>query len=214
MGVITGPQRLRRHLAQLALGFLPNVAAALRRRWLVLVNEPGAIRFEGPVYLGPGLRVRMSPGAKLVLGANTELRHRITLEVGGELRIGEGTVLTYGVVIQCVESISIGRDCMIGTYCSIVDANHRFRERVPHLAWQHLETRPVRVGDEVLVNTKATIAADVGDRSVVAAHAVVVDPLPADRLAGGLPAKVLANLGGSEKRPPSGAQPAVSRASE
>jgi acetyltransferase-like isoleucine patch superfamily enzyme len=185
----------------------PMLLSAARRRWLIAVNEPGAIRFDGRVFLGPGLRVNISPGARLVIGPDVELRHRVTLEVGGTLEIGARSVLTYGVVVQCEERITIGSDCMIGTYCSIVDANHRFRETGSQLEWQHLETRPITIGDEVLVNTKATVAGDVGDRAVIAAHGVVVDPIPPRTLAGGLPARELARLDDPRPRGGTGTDP-------
>ncbi len=55
------------------------------------------------------------------------------------------------------------------------------------------EYRRVEIGAGAWVGTNAIVMADVGERTVVGAGAVVVEPLPADGTAVGVPARLLRN---------------------
>jgi acetyltransferase-like isoleucine patch superfamily enzyme len=52
----------------------------------------------------------------------------------------------------------------------------------------------VHVGDDVWVASKATVAADVGDRAVIGANSVVTRPIDPFTVAAGAPARVLERL--------------------
>jgi acetyltransferase-like isoleucine patch superfamily enzyme len=160
-------------------------------------NPHCEVIFEGPVSIGPRCTLYMPLPATLRVGPNVQFRRGCHLELNpfSELTIGEGTIMTYNVVIQTVRKITIGKRCLIGTGCVIVDGKHNFRGDELTINEQGLDFEPLTMGDDVLVNVKATVAADVGERAVIAAHAVVTKPIPPWTLAGGLPAKPLAKLG-------------------
>jgi acetyltransferase-like isoleucine patch superfamily enzyme len=61
--------------------------------------------------------------------------------------------------------------------------------------------RPLRIGDDVMVSTKCTIIADLGDRAFVGANSVVVKPVPEFCLAAGVPAAVRDYFGPSGREP-------------
>jgi len=159
-------------------------------------NRHGDVIFEGPVSIGPRCSLYMPWPATLRIGKNVEFRRGCHIEMNpfSELIIGEGTIFTYNVVIQTVRSITIGKRCLIGTGCSIVDGKHNFRGPEVSVEAQGMDYEPLTIGNDVLINVKATVASDVGDRAVIAAHAVVTKPVPPWTLAGGLPAKPLATF--------------------
>jgi acetyltransferase-like isoleucine patch superfamily enzyme len=174
----------------------PPLLSRLRRRLLVLRHPHATIVFEGPVRIGPGFSLHMPGKSTLIVGPNVEFRRGCHLEIehGAEVRIGAGTQLTYDVLIQCTHRIEIGERCLFANGSSVVDSRHRYRERDLDVS-RGLDFWPVRIGDGVWVSSKATVAADVGDRAVVAAHAVVTKPVPAWTLAGGVPARVIEDFG-------------------
>ena len=174
----------------------PPLLSELRRRAVLLRHQHGTVVFEGPVTIGPGFSLFMPGEGLLRVGPGVEFRRdcRIELEHGAEVTIGAGTRLTYGVVIQCTQRITIGANCLFANGASVVDSKHRYRE--PDIdAARGLEFAPVTIGDGVWVASKATVAADVGERAVVAAGAVVTQPVAPWTLAGGVPARPLETFG-------------------
>jgi acetyltransferase-like isoleucine patch superfamily enzyme len=174
----------------------PPLLSGWRRRLLLLRHRHATIVFEGPVRIGSGFSLHMPGKSTLVVGPNVEFRRGCQLEIehGAEVRIGAGTQLTYDVLIQCTHRIEIGERCLFANGSSVVDSRHRYRE--PDLDDSRgLEFWPVRIGDGVWVSSKATVTADVGERAVVAAHAVVTKPVPPWTLAGGVPASVIEQFG-------------------
>jgi acetyltransferase-like isoleucine patch superfamily enzyme len=174
----------------------PPLLSELRRHAVVLRHQHGTIVFEGPVHIGPGFSLFMPGEGLLRVGAGVEFRRdcRIEMEHGSEVVIGAGTRLTYGVVIQCTRRIQIGERCLFANGASVVDSKHRFREADIDDA-RGLEFEPVTIGDGVWVSSKATVAADVGERAVVAANSVVTKPVPAWTLVGGVPAQPIETFG-------------------
>jgi acetyltransferase-like isoleucine patch superfamily enzyme len=185
-------RRLHRALVWRSYHRWPLVASELRRRWLLLRHPHVDFRFEGPVYLGPGFSFHAPDPCTFVVGPGVEFRRgfRCELSKGARMSIGAGTVFTNTALVQCSTSIDIGQRSAFGQANMLVDGNHRFRDLDrPPLA-QGYDFRPLRIGDDVLVTTKCTITADLGDRVFVGANSVVVKPIPAFCLAAGVPATV------------------------
>ncbi len=117
--------------------------------------------------------------------------------------INWGTVFSNPDVV-IAKGVYIGARCMIGravlgehvTIGSNVDIlsgknQHGFDD--PNVPVQDQPGRydRVHIGTNTWIGNGAIVMADVGARAVVAAGAVVVNPLPDDVIAGGNPAKVL-----------------------
>jgi acetyltransferase-like isoleucine patch superfamily enzyme len=190
---------VRELLRRLTYLRLPRLASEVRRRWLVLRHPHVDIRFDGPVHIGRGFSLFAPEGGALHVGPYVEFRRDFHAELhGGTVTIGGGTVFTYDVVVQCSSRIDIGERCVFAHAVTVVDGNHRFRDPdVPVLA-QGYDLRPIAIGDDATVLAKATVIADVGERAVVGANAVVTRPVPPFTVAAGAPARVIEEL-----RPPS-----------
>ena len=180
----------------------PRLMSALRR-WRVLLIHPQAdIRFEGPVYLGPGFTLHIPGRGSFIVGPDVEFRHGFRAEIEGEGRItvGAGTVFTYDVLIQCSQSIEIGKGCALGQSTIFMDAQHRFRDTSRPFLGQGFEWHPITIGDDAIIPSKCTVMANVGERAVIGANSVVTRDIPAFCVAAGAPARVLSYFGppGSE----------------
>jgi acetyltransferase-like isoleucine patch superfamily enzyme len=181
----------------------PLVASALRRRWLLLRHPHVEFRFDGPVYFGPGFSLHAPDPCTFAVGAGVEFRRgfRCELAHGARFSVGAGTVFTNTVLVQCSTSIDIGARCAFGQATMLVDGNHRFRDLDRPLLAQGYDFRPLHIGDDVMVSTKCTVIADLGERAFLGANSVVVRPIPAYCLAAGVPAKVRDYFGPPGKEP-------------
>ena len=172
------------------------LASAARKARLRLYNRGASIELREPVYFGPGTHLDLDPGSSFVAHERTHFRRNCVVEVNGSGRveIGADTQLTYNVVIQCSTSITIGQRCIVGA-TMIVDGNHKYRDLQTPVLEQGYDFRAITIGDDAWIGIGSVIMADVGERAVVAANAVVVDPVPPYTVVGGVPAKVLSTFG-------------------
>lgn len=202
---------VRRLLADIPrrLGYVagPRVMSELRKRWTLLRHPHADIRFEGPVYLGPGFSLHIPGPGTFVVGPGVEFRRgfRAEIEGNGRITIGAGSVFTYWVLMQCSTSIDIGERCMFGQSTLVVDGNHRYRDLdVPMLA-QGYDYRPIRIANDAVVTTKCTIVNDLGERAFVGANSVVTKPVPAYTVVAGTPAREIDYFGPEPRDTGSGA---------
>jgi acetyltransferase-like isoleucine patch superfamily enzyme len=173
------------------------LVASRVRKWWVLARHPFAtIRFEEPVYLGPGFSLHMPGAGTFIAGRGTDFRRGFRAEVVGEGRIviGSGVAFTHGAVIQCSTSVEIGDRSIFGPYVTIVDGNHRYRDAGTPILEQGADYRPVRIEEDVWAGSKATIVgARIGRRAVIGAGAVVTRDVAAYTAVGGVPARELSS---------------------
>jgi len=204
--------RLRARLRRLPylIGYLhgPRVMSELRKRWVLLRHPHADIRFEGPVYLGPGFSLHIPNGGSFIVGPGVEFRRgfRAEVEGTGRISIGAGSVCTYSVLMQCTTSIDIGERCMFGQATIVLDGQHRFRDLEVPMLEQGYDFTPIRIDDDVTVTTKCTIMAPLGRRAFVGANAVVTRPVPAYTVVVGSPARPIDYFG-----PPGGEPPELAR---
>lgn len=176
----------------------PRLMSRLRKWWVIFRNPQATIRFEGPVYIGPGFSLHVPFGGSFIVGPNVEFRRDFRAELIGpdsRIVIGADSVFTYSVLIQCGTSIEIGERVMFGQSSMIVDGNHKFRDLTKPMLEQGYDFRPLKIEDDVTTTTKCTIVNDIGTRAVVGANAVVTRPIPPYTVAVGVPAKVIDYFG-------------------
>lgn len=147
----------------------------------------------GPdVRIGPGVSVTIEPGGQLRLGA------RVGLSAGVEIHVGPGATVTIGDdvfigrlgVISAKKSIDIGSRTMLAEMVSLRDHDHdtRFAPTDGRFLMESM-----RVGDDAWIAAKASVVrrGQVGERAVVGAHSLVNRPVPDGAVAVGVPARVL-----------------------
>jgi acetyltransferase-like isoleucine patch superfamily enzyme len=180
------------------------LTSELRKVWIRL-SHPGAhIELPRTCYLGPGFSLDIPSGGTFIAGEGVEFRRGFRAEIAGEGRIviGARSVCTYYVLMQCTTAIEIGESCMFGQSTIVVDGQHRFRDLEQPMLAQGYDFTPVHIADHATITTKATIMADVGERALVGANAVVTRPVPPFTVVAGVPARVLDYFG------PPGGEPA------
>ena len=147
-----------------------------------------------PRLKGPGNRLDVARRGTVVMGAGCTFDRDVEIVVysGGRLEIGDNVYVGHGSTIACADSIIIGSETLIGDLVSIRDMNHR---RVPGVAMRNsgIETRPIRIGTNCWLGSKATLVAgcELGSEVTVAANAVVTGRFEDSLLIGGVPARVL-----------------------
>jgi acetyltransferase-like isoleucine patch superfamily enzyme len=177
----------------------PRLASEVRRIAVEATHRHCTVRFAGPVWIGPGFALEIPDRGTLEIGAAVQFRRGFVCEISGNGRvvIGDGSIFTSHALVQCSTSIVVGQRCVFGQSVMLADGSHRFRDPTRHLLDQGYDFRPLTIGDGAVVMSKCTVTADVGAGTVVGAHSLVTKPLPAHCLAGGVPARVLADLAGS-----------------
>lgn len=132
-----------------------------------------------------------------------------------EINIGGTSRIAPNVSFRNGSRISIGEECHIGERCSlwagddqgmiilgncvslapdvfITASDYQFQKGVPFRKQPKCD-RDVKIGNDVWLGTKVVVTAGVtiGHGCIVAAGAVVTKDLPANSIAGGVPAKVI-----------------------
>ena len=149
----------------------------------------------GFVFMDRGVEIvarrgyaRLVLGRWLHLGVDTALRcHE------GTLTVGDKAVLGRDVSVNCYLDVEIGDSALIADDVYISDFDHKFTDLDIPIKDQGISKARVRIGRDVWLGTKVTVAKGVviGDCAVVGANAVVTKDLPEYSVAVGVPARVV-----------------------
>jgi acetyltransferase-like isoleucine patch superfamily enzyme len=149
----------------------------------------------GFVFLDRGVELyarrgygRLILGRWIHLGVDTALRcHE------GTLSVGDKCVLARDVSINCYLDVEIGDSTLIADNVYISDFDHNFADLTVPIKDQGIAKSRVRIGRDVWLGTKVTVArgVEIGEGSVVGANAVVTRDLPSHSVAVGVPARVI-----------------------
>ena len=143
---------------------------------------------KGKLSLGKGILFRSGQIANM-----TGFNNRMCIYAGpnAELKIDDNSGMS-NIVINCVNSISIGKNVMIGTDVKIYDHDfHSVDYKKRNARPEHLPTpKPVSIGDNVFIGTGTIIlkGTNIGPGSVIGAGSVVAGDIPANELWMGNPA--------------------------
>lgn len=158
------------------------------RRWALLHRN---IRVGRGVSVGRGCRLRLDPGAELVLCTGCEVDDGATLAAygRGRLEIGPGAFVGHHATLAAHDLVELGAGCHLAELVSVRDHDHAVG-RPPGSG--EVQVSAVHVGARCWLGAKVTIlrGARVGEGTVVGAHAVVRGTLPAGVVAAGIPATV------------------------
>lgn len=114
----------------------------------------------------------------------------------GTLFSQQDTSIEEGVYIgpQCnIGKCSIGKNTLLGSGVHIMSGKgqHNFSDPLKPIKDQGGVFKKVCVGENCWIGNSALIMANVGDGSVIAAGAVVIDDVPKRTIVGGNPARVI-----------------------
>ena len=97
--------------------------------------------------------------------------------------------------IGCSGLVTIGDNVMLGQRVTIQAENHEFNRTDCLISEQGVTREPVVIGNNCWISSSVTILAgvNIGEGAVIGAGAVVVNNIPANSVAVGVPAKVIRN---------------------
>ena len=151
-------------------------------------------------------RLRLGEGVSMAPNVSFRNAERISLGAGSHL--GEHSVIWAG---NSTGRVTIGEKCLFAPNVTITASNYGIVQGDVAIMDQPKDERDVVIGDGAWLGANVVVLAGVtiGEGAVVAAGAVVTKDLPAQCIAGGVPAKVIGT------RPlPTSAATAVTDASE
>jgi acetyltransferase-like isoleucine patch superfamily enzyme len=168
---------------------------ALRYAWRRYLT-PAGWRWEtdGPLFLGRDLQIqigrrgRIRFGRFVWIGDGTKIRcHE------GEVVIGDKTVLGQDCTISAYKRVRIGEQCVVADRAMFIDFDHGVTEVERPIRVQGIYKRDLEVGSNVWIGYGACFlrGVRVGDNSIIGTNSVVTRDVPANAVAGGVPARVI-----------------------
>ncbi|MGJ7546066.1 acyltransferase [Variovorax sp. LT1R16] len=143
-----------------------------------------------------GMKRRLLIWAGLSIGDQVKITSSTKFLITGDLSIGRESWVGH-------ETLFVGGDAAvcIGSYCDIAPrvvfstGSHQI-ERVGNRVAGKGYSSPIKVGDGCWIGLGATIlgGATIGDRSIVAAGAVVKGTFPAEVIIAGVPARIISSI--------------------
>ncbi len=188
-----GPVALVRFMR--ANGLLTWGYARLIARWAWLkLRWRGRLQTDGLCFIGPGVTFEIGRDATLHLGRWSWIGHGSKIRVHeGEVRIGAKTVLGQECTISAYQHVSIGRECIVADRVMLIDFDHGVVEVERPIRLQGIYKRDVSVGHNCWIGYGACVlrGVTIGDNAVIGTSSVVTKDLPANAVAGGVPARIL-----------------------
>jgi acetyltransferase-like isoleucine patch superfamily enzyme len=167
------------------------------------------IRLGHGTYLDEGAYLHACPNG-IQIGARTLVMHGSILHVynfrgipHSGIRIGSDSLIGEYNVLRGQGGITIGNRVYTSPLVQIIAVNHVFGDPRRSFVDQGITAEGIVIEDDVWVGSGAVITDGVriGRGSVVAAGAVVVESVPPRMVVGGVPARVIREIGNEQSRP-------------
>jgi maltose O-acetyltransferase len=133
------------------------------------------------------------------LGEGVEIRSPFFCDFGDGITIGEGTFINSNCTMLDCASIAVGRECLIASSVQLVTATHPVDPVARRADWEM--AMPITLADGVWLGAGAIVCpgVSIGEDTVVGAGAIVTRDLPAGVVAHGNPARVIREIGESDR---------------
>ena len=125
-------------------------------------------------------------------GADVVIKGRAYFGSGANIRLGDRSQLGHCSRID--HDVEIGNDVMMGPDVVIMSISHETaRPGIPMIRQGAVQRKPVRIGNDVWIGTRAIILPGVHifDGAIIGAGSVVTRDVPALAVVGGAPARVI-----------------------
>ena len=131
----------------------------------------------------------LTRGANVSFAPNVSFRNAERITLGAGTHIGENSLLWGG---NTSGRITLGKKCLLAPNVTITASNYGIVQGTPVMDQDKVE-KDIVLGDDVWLGANVVVTAGVtiGSGAVVGAGAVVTKDLPANCIAGGVPAKVI-----------------------
>jgi acetyltransferase-like isoleucine patch superfamily enzyme len=149
---------------------------------------------DGPVFFGKDLQLQIARGASVKFGRFTWIGDGSKIRCHeGVVEIGAKTVMGQECTISAYRRVRIGEQCVIADRAMFIDFDHGVVEVERPIRVQGIYMRECVVGSNVWIGYGACFlrGVQVGDNSIIGTNSVVTRSVPANAVAGGVPAKVI-----------------------
>lgn len=156
-----------------------------------LTREFNALGNTDPARARELLSHMFAPGS-----AAPEIWSPLHLEYGVNTTFGPGCFMNFNCVILDIAEITIGEGTLFGPACQLITVEHPVEDvRQRAEGWER--ARPITIGQHCWFGAGAIVlpGVTIGDNCVIAAGAVVAKDVPAGSLVGGVPARVIRQIG-------------------
>lgn len=183
-------------------------AAAIENR--VRLRFANNIRLGNGVYLDEDTYLHACPNG-ILLGARSIVMHGAILHVynfrdlpNSGISIGEDCLIGEYSIIRGQGGVTIGNRVYTSPFTQIIAVNHVFEDPNRPFVDQGITAEGIIIEDDVWVGAGAVITdgVRVGRGAVVAAGAVVTKDVLPHTVVGGVPAKIIKEIDGSESSNP------------
>ena len=172
-----------------------------------LVDSRVTIRIGGGQSLRLGARSSIEEGSRFYVNGHWEIGSDCAIATrcaifareprqSASLRIGDGTHIGDDTLIDVCDDVILGREVALGPACILYTHDHD-HARADGAVWKGpLKKAPIIIGDGAWVGARVTIlhGVAIGERTVIAAGAVVTKDVPAGAVVGGVPARLIQEM--------------------
>ena len=178
--------------------------AAIERN--VRLRFASNIRLGNGCYIDENVYIHACPGG-VEIGANTYVMHGAILHVynfrqipHSGIQIGCDSLIGEYSVIRGQGGVSIGNRVYTSPMTQLIAVNHVFDDPQRPFTEQGITAQGIVVEDDVWLgsNVVVTDGVRIGQGAVIAAGAVVTKDVPPHTVAGGVPARVIREIDGSQ----------------
>jgi acetyltransferase-like isoleucine patch superfamily enzyme len=98
----------------------------------------------------------------------------------GKIVIGSNTVFNSNCSINCLESIEIGDNCLIGENVKMYDHNHQYKDLNKPINDQGYSTAGIKIGNNCWIGSNAIIlkGVSIGNNSIIGVNCIIHKDIP------------------------------------